>query len=608
MGDGSATAVFGRAKLFVSYSHKDTAWLNRFIKVLQPAVHQDRLDPWSDERIETGANWQESIWRALDEAQAALLLVSADFLASEFIINHELPQILDDAQKRGLNLYWVPITPTLVDITALNERQAAWPPDKPLSQLSERDQELAIFKICRDLASKLGQASRVSTSELDELRLAAQRSAPSGIRLGGFVGSGPSSVLFRGQRAGGFCVGVKVLVGSPLRDGASKEVEHHARVAQNLLHPTFIKIYDVQLTSRPHAIITEFVEETVAAGERRPAPTLAQVLQREATPFNVDRVTVVLRKVAEALAEAHEQELVCGLIKPANVLMQDALTPRLSAFGFWTYLAKDANNAGNFLVNREFLSYMTPEQFYGHPVTERSDQYALGLLALEMLEGVRPVTVTCAADFSLKQRFFDEAFNSPRAWEARHPALAQVIRRMLAKEPESRWPSLGDVAMKLARLESEAIVIAKSSYCQLCENKPEFWESFYARLFELAPEVRPLFAKLDMKFQRVSLDRAVQSLLNFSAPSFVEPTVLSATAASHRNLPLESRHYDLFGQVLIETLRQHGATPEVERAWQSTIACGLEYMKLRATQSRPREGSPESRVKLPAATAQPTLT
>jgi hemoglobin-like flavoprotein len=164
--------------------------------------------------------------------------------------------------------------------------------------------------------------------------------------------------------------------------------------------------------------------------------------------------------------------------------------------------------------------------------------------------------------------------------EERHPSLAAILKRMLSEQPEERWPSLSDVTLQLARIECEAVVLAKNSYRDCCLNRLEFWKAFYLRLFSMCPELRQLFGNREMDAQYRILDVAVQSLLNVPSMPVVEPTVLSVTAAQHRRLDLEQRHYELFGEALIDTLRNDGKQPEkVLSAWRSTIAPGLEYMK-----------------------------
>ena len=80
--------------LFISYAHKDEEWLDVVIPHLTDLSVEDRLSIWSDvEGIEAGDNWKEKIDQALERADVAVLLLSADFLASKFIRKVELPHL-----------------------------------------------------------------------------------------------------------------------------------------------------------------------------------------------------------------------------------------------------------------------------------------------------------------------------------------------------------------------------------------------------------------------------------------------------------------------------------------------------------------------------------
>lgn len=568
-----------RDRVFISYCHDDRRWLEDFQRMLRPAVNAGVLDLWSDQRLATGGDWRRQIEDALASARVALLLVSDSFLASNFITQYELPTVLLAAQNRGLSVLWVPISASLFEQTELAKIQACWDPALPLDRLSEPECGAAIKRICLDLCSRLGQASRVLPSEIDRLRDAAQRQMPAGVLLRELVASGSSSVVFRAEQADSFRpLAVKVLVGSPLDERASEDVAQQARIATELEHPVFIKIHQAVLRERPHCLITDYVTG---------AETLAHALETGGA-FSVERVQIILHRLCEAFAEAHARGLFHVFLKASNILLQGPIQPRLSAFGFWTFIARNADRTGDFVVNREMLSYMTPESFYGWPLSPRTDQYALGLIALEMLEGTRRVTVRLPVDMILKQKFFADPFPEPPAWERRHPVLGRIVRGMLRERPDDRWASLADVMAQLERMEREAVVLAKSSYRECCRVGSGFYEAFYARLFADAPELAPMFAGRDMAAQYRLLDTAVQGLLNFPRTPVTEPTVLSAVAERHAPLGLTPRHFDAFGAALLAVLRDRCAQPEeVIEAWRSTISPGLEYMKSACPRSAP---------------------
>jgi len=83
-----------RDLLFVSYSHRDGVWAQRFDVMLKPLVRRQRLQLWIDSTIRAGATWQPEIEQAIRRSRLALLLVSADYLASDFIMDDELPTLI----------------------------------------------------------------------------------------------------------------------------------------------------------------------------------------------------------------------------------------------------------------------------------------------------------------------------------------------------------------------------------------------------------------------------------------------------------------------------------------------------------------------------------
>ncbi len=82
-----------RQEIFISYSHRDRAWLERLLEHLGALERWQLVHAWTDGRIAAGASWEEGIDRALGEAQAAVLLVSPAFLASHYIWGVEMKRI-----------------------------------------------------------------------------------------------------------------------------------------------------------------------------------------------------------------------------------------------------------------------------------------------------------------------------------------------------------------------------------------------------------------------------------------------------------------------------------------------------------------------------------
>jgi len=140
-------------RIFVSYSHKDKSWLERLQTMAKPYLRQAEveLDMWVDTRIQAGDVWRRPITEALRAAGVAVALVSADFLASDFVWDHEMPEILGAAKRSQLRLLWVYLSPAGWEETPLKDFQAAHDTARPLSALTESERDEALKRIAREI-------------------------------------------------------------------------------------------------------------------------------------------------------------------------------------------------------------------------------------------------------------------------------------------------------------------------------------------------------------------------------------------------------------------------------------------------------------------------
>lgn len=145
-----------RPRLFVSYSHADEKYLNELKLVLAPLIRGDRMVFWDDSHIQPGAEWRKEIESALGAANVVVVLVSANLLASEFVMRTELPIILDRVKRNSMRLLWVAVGHALVSETELNDFQALNDPRRPLEMLDRPQRMLTWTKIAEAIKEAIG--------------------------------------------------------------------------------------------------------------------------------------------------------------------------------------------------------------------------------------------------------------------------------------------------------------------------------------------------------------------------------------------------------------------------------------------------------------------
>jgi len=143
-------------KVFISYSHLDEVWKNRVVSQLK-VLSGEGLEVWDDRRINAGDKWRAEIETALNACDVALLLISAEFLTSGFILKEEIPRLLQRREQEGIRLIPVILKPCQwTKLPWLNPTQARPTDGQPLSGMSEHDADDALSKLAGEIFDLLG--------------------------------------------------------------------------------------------------------------------------------------------------------------------------------------------------------------------------------------------------------------------------------------------------------------------------------------------------------------------------------------------------------------------------------------------------------------------
>ncbi|MGM0519698.1 MAG: toll/interleukin-1 receptor domain-containing protein [Campylobacterota bacterium] len=134
--------------IFISYSHEDSKYLKRLNVHLKPLERQGLVELWDDTKIKVGDKWEEEILKALNRSAIAILIISADFLASDFIIENELPPLLEKASSNGTQILPIILKKSRFEREkTLSQFQALNSPNAPILSMTEHEQEVLWDKL-----------------------------------------------------------------------------------------------------------------------------------------------------------------------------------------------------------------------------------------------------------------------------------------------------------------------------------------------------------------------------------------------------------------------------------------------------------------------------
>jgi serine/threonine protein kinase len=236
-------------------------------------------------------------------------------------------------------------------------------------------------------------------------------------------------------------VAIKVL---PLRHAEDPQYRERflreARVAALLRHPNIIQVYDLDQDGKIHYLVMEYLEGSDL-----------QRLVRARGPLPAEQAAEIIRQAALGLHHAHEARLVHRDVKPANLLVDKLGNVKVLDLGLALYREARSNEL-TAALGRHILGtadYIAPEQTVdSHAVEPRADIYSLGCALYFALTGGPPFPEGTTAEKLRKHQR-----ESPRRIQEARPdidvALTAICERMMAKDPEERFPSASAAALAL---------------------------------------------------------------------------------------------------------------------------------------------------------------
>ena len=209
-------------------------------------------------------------------------------------------------------------------------------------------------------------------------------------------------------------------------------------IAISLHHPNVVRTFDYGHKGQKYFIAMEFID----------GPNLKQLIDMGDPLWSANRLEVALQ-IGRGLAYIHKHQLVHRDFCSKNILLDKDLTAKIIDFG----LAIPAHLKQKWRWDRSgTAAYMAPEQVRGQKVDQRTDVYAYGVTAYEILTGRRPFRESLGYDKNRKMAAHLNAQPiSPRRYNRHIPvALEHVLLKAMAKSPEHRYPFVGDMVKDMA--------------------------------------------------------------------------------------------------------------------------------------------------------------
>ncbi|MEP6705474.1 MAG: serine/threonine-protein kinase [Acidobacteriota bacterium] len=217
-----------------------------------------------------------------------------------------------------------------------------------------------------------------------------------------------------------------------------------AKTASRINHQNVLNVIDFGSTS-------DGIVYAVYEGEN--CETLDQVIRNSGGKLDASAAIDIAKQALAGLAAIHLQGIVHGNLTPENILIatDELERPRVKLFGIGSPGPMAADRPHRDLVAADF-SYLAPEQCSGADAADtRSDIYAIGVVAYEMLAGEPPFSADRPSDVMLKHT--EEAPPPLSAFRSDiPPAIEPVLLKGLAKDPDLRYQTAGEFADDLSRV------------------------------------------------------------------------------------------------------------------------------------------------------------
>jgi DNA-binding response OmpR family regulator len=316
--------------------------------------------------------------------------------------------------------------------------------DRVVTGLKSREARLQrrLGRLREELGDTTGQAALAEVTR--ESPFASGEMLATRYEILGYLGKGGMGTVYHARDLElGEEVAIKVVRRDLiLRDATIVDrLKSEIRLARRISHRNVVRLHDLGDWKDTYFITMEFVRGL----------TLEELINRRGQ-LSIEATLAIGTQLAEALAVAHEQQIIHRDIKPGNLLVDDSGVLKVMDFGIARSVDSDAKRLteGGFIVGTP--EYMPPEQLRGRVVDGRTDLFAAGVVLYECLSGSLPFSGDSPAD--LVNRIESGTFVELRQRRADVPErLETLVHQQLQARPSDRARSARALAEELAEVE-----------------------------------------------------------------------------------------------------------------------------------------------------------
>lgn len=282
-----------------------------------------------------------------------------------------------------------------------------------------------------------------------------------GYRILREIHRGGQGVVYEAKQLGtGRNVAIKVMhEGRFIGPRARERFQQEVRLLARLKHPNIVTIHDSGVVDGGHYFVMDYIQgEPLDAHIARTAPSVEDTLR-------------LFLRICEAVNAAHLRGVLHRDLKPSNIRIDEQGEPHILDFGLAKYVAEndDATRAKEMTITGQFvgsLPWASPEQVDGAPesIDLRTDVYSLGVVLYQALTGQFPYMVMGKMREVVNRILDAEPVGPSRRSKEIDHEVETIVLKCLAKNPERRYQSAGELARDVQRyLANEAIEAKRDS-------------------------------------------------------------------------------------------------------------------------------------------------